>query len=87
MLDDSAARLALGVALRGLGRMDQAEAEYQRVLKAAPKNLDALYNLLVLHMDFNHNEKRARDYLTRFLGVAEASHPKHKDAKLRESEL
>jgi len=85
--DDVDALIALGVAYRGQAEYDRAKATWERVLKTAAKNPDALFNLTVLHMDFKRDERGARDYLARYLQVAPEDHPRRKDAEGRMKEL
>ncbi len=84
---DIDAQIALGVAFRGMQQYDRAKATWLRVLKTAPKQPDALFNLAVLSADFTKDENGARDYLARYLQVAPAEHPKRKDAEIRVKEL
>jgi Flp pilus assembly protein TadD len=85
--DDLDALVALGVAQRGLGDVDKARNVWERVLKQAPAHPDALYNLGVLHMEFQRDENKARDYLNRFVDAASDDHPRKKDAQARLSQL
>jgi Flp pilus assembly protein TadD len=85
--DDIDALVALGVALRGLGDIDRARNVWERVLRQSPSQPDALYNLGVLHMEFQRDEGKARDYLTKFLDAASDEHPRKKDATARLSQL
>jgi Tfp pilus assembly protein PilF len=84
---DIDAQIALGVAFRGEQQYDRAKATWEKVLKLAPKQPDALFNLAVLSQDFTKEEKGARDYLARYLQLAPADHPKRKDAEIRVKEL
>ena len=52
-----AAKLLRAVALRNLGRLDEARAEIQAVLKQQPRSTDALLQLGELHL----SEKRSRE--------------------------
>ncbi len=85
--DDLDALVALGVALRGLGDIDRARGVWERVLRQSPMQPDALYNLGVLHMEFQRDEGKARDYLSKFLDAASDDHPRKKDAQARLSQL
>ena len=89
--DDDAARIALGVAHRGLGEYDQARKVWEGVAKRAAKRSraagDALWNLAVLTMDFDKNEKKARKAIERYKSRSSKKHPKRKDADERLSEL
>lgn len=88
---DLDARVALGVALRGLGRYDRAKATWTRVAKRAPKHSrvrsDALYNLFILELDFFMAPQKAKRALDRYMQNSPASHPKRKQAKARGKEL
>lgn len=89
-LDDGAdldALVALGVADRGLGDHAAARATWERVLKVAPMNADALFNLALLHMDFLKDEPKAREYFTRYVAAAPDGHARRKDAESRLAEL
>src|SRR5262249_30757972 len=68
--DDLDALVALGVALRGLGDIDRARGVWERVLRQSPMQPDALYDLGVLHMEFQRDEGKARDYLSKFIDAA-----------------
>ena len=81
------AKVALGVAYRGLGEYDRAAVEWKRVLESAPRQPDALYNLAVLSMDFKRDEAQAKDLLARYLQVAPESHARRKDAEVRMRDL
>lgn len=81
------AKVALGVAYRGLGEYDRAAAEWKRVLETSPRQPDALYNLAVLSMDFKRDEAQAKELLARYLQVAPESHARRKDAEVRMRDL
>ena len=89
--DDLGAKVALGVAHRGVGEHDRARAIWLDVVKAAPRHSrvrgDALFNLAVLEQDFAMNEKKAKDALDRFLQESPRKHPKRKEAEERRKEL
>jgi Tfp pilus assembly protein PilF len=84
---DLDALVALGVADRGLGKHDDAKADWERVLKVVPMHADALYNLGVLEMDFLRDENRARELLGKYESAAADDHPRQTDAKSRLAEL
>lgn len=84
---DLDALVALGVAERGLGEYPRASATWERVLRVAPQNADALYNLAVLNMDFTKDEGKARDYLSRYRSAASDEHPRYKEAQSRMDQL
>ena len=73
--DDLAARVALGVALRGLGEPRQAKREFDRVLRAQPDHPDALFDLGILEAEFLDQRPRARQTFERFLATAPRRHP------------
>ena len=60
---DLAARVALGVALRGRGQLDRARAAWVDVVERAPRRsaarADALFAIAVLEADFVRDEKKA----------------------------
>jgi tetratricopeptide (TPR) repeat protein len=89
--DDLEARVALGVAHRGLGEYDQARKVWEGVIDAARRRSrvsgDALWNLAVLEMDFVKNEKKAAQALRRYKSGAGRKHSKRKAADERISEL
>jgi Tfp pilus assembly protein PilF len=89
--DDLGAKVALGVAHRGMGEHDRARGIWQDVVKAAPRHSavrgDALFNLAVLEQDFAMNEKKAKDALDRFLQESPRKHPKRAEAEERRKEL
>lgn len=88
---DLEARVALGVAQRGLGQFDQAEATWEKVVKSAPRRsrvrADALYNIAILKADFDDTQKGAKEALDRFLQNAPSSHPKRGEAEEKKKEL
>jgi tetratricopeptide (TPR) repeat protein len=72
------ARNGLGIALRGLGDMDGAEAEYKKAKELEPKRGEAFFNLGVLYKDFKASKqsdlrasqqayRTARDYFREFM--------------------
>ncbi len=85
--DDPDAQLALGVALRGQKRFDEARVAYERALAVRPNYAPALWNLAVLYMDFQQDKKRARETLTMYRKVAPRDDPKRADADARMKEL
>ena len=84
---DLDALVALGVAYRGLSDYQQAKGTWDRVLKVAPMQPDALYDMGVLEMDFLKDEGKAREYLTRYTAAAPDDHPRQKDAQQRIGQL
>lgn len=89
--DDLNARVALGVAHRGVGEHDKAREQWEQVIEQAPRRSrvrgDALFNLAVLQMNFLENEKAAAAALSRYLEEAPRKHPKRKAAEQRKKEL
>ena len=75
--------VAMGVALRGLKRFDDAAASYNRALDLHPDYPPALYNLGVLYMDHKEDPPKAKSALVAFSKVAPAKDPKREDAKMR----
>jgi len=63
--NDAEAQVALGVAARGDGKLDEARRSYERALDIDPDDSAALFNLGVLYMDFDKDKVKAKDYLTR----------------------
>jgi len=55
------ARITLGRALFELGRLDDARAEFLRVLDAAPDNLVAVGNLAEIHQRTQRGYRRASE--------------------------
>ena len=90
---DSAAWVALGVAERGRGKLDEAEKAYLKAIDADPAGstgadaIDARYNLGVLYMDFKKDPAKAKDLLTEFVKAAPSRNPKVKDAETRLKDL
>jgi len=79
--------VALGVAQRGLGKLDEARRAYEQALAVDPNDPSALYNEGVLLMDFKKDPAEARGYFTRFIHAADSSHPKRPDAEARLKDL
>jgi tetratricopeptide (TPR) repeat protein len=75
------ARVALGVALRGLGQHPQARREYDRVLETTPNHPAALFNLAVLMAEFLDQRPQSREYFERFLRVAPSDSPQREMAE------
>lgn len=71
------AHIALGVALRGLGQIPQAESEYARALHDAPSRPEALFNLAALYWSCMGGDAvalaQAQGYFHRFVQSVEAS--------------
>lgn len=60
------AKLSYGVALRGSGRLDEAQAMYEEVLEADPDDIRALYNLGVLAQEARQDYGQALEYYEQF---------------------
>jgi tetratricopeptide (TPR) repeat protein len=84
---DGEAWIALGVAERGRGKLDEAQRAYDQALELSPLAPDALYDLGVLYMDFKKDQARAYKRLGEFVKAAPANHPKRADAEARLKEL
>jgi tetratricopeptide (TPR) repeat protein len=85
--DDADAYVALGVALRGQKRFDEARAAYEKALAVRPDHPPALYDLGILYMDFAPDKAKARENLTLYRKVAGAHDPRRADAASRLKEL
>lgn len=85
--DDYAAAVALGVAQRGLKAYEEAKKTWERVVKDAPKRstprADAMWNLVVLELDFTEDNAGGKAELERYLQEAPSSHAKRQDAETR----
>lgn len=85
--DDYAAAVALGIAQRGLKAYDEAKKTWARVVKEAPKRstsrADAMWNLVVLELDFTEDNAGGKADLERYLQEAPSSHGKRQDAETR----
>jgi tetratricopeptide (TPR) repeat protein len=88
---DFAALVALGVACRGLGELAEARARWESVVRDAPihdpARADALFDLAVLALDFEQDEKQAAAALDRYLSEAPTDHPKRQEAAERRKEI
>jgi tetratricopeptide (TPR) repeat protein len=89
--DDYAAQVALGVAHRGLKEFPEAKKSWERVVKDAPKkasaHADALWNLVILKLDFMEDPAGGKADLERYLQEAPASHAKRQDAENKCKEI
>ena len=89
--DDIDAQITLGVAHRGLGEYDRARKLWEAVADTAARRSrvagDAFWNLAVLTMDFDQDEKKARKAFNLYLKRSSKKHPRRKDAKERLGEL
>jgi Tfp pilus assembly protein PilF len=81
---------ALGVAERGQRHFDAAQRAYEKALAAQPTGsaaADALFNLVVLQMDFKKDKERARARLDEYMKIAGPQHSRRADAEARAREL
>jgi tetratricopeptide (TPR) repeat protein len=82
--DDYAAWVSLGVAHRGLKELPEARKAFERVIKEAPRRstprADAMWNLVILKMDFANDQAGAKTDLERYMQEAPTSHAKHQEA-------
>lgn len=89
--DDHAARVALGVALRGMKQHDEARRTWERVVQNASRRstprADALYNLALLKLDFLEDPAGGKAELERYLQDAPTSHAKRQVAEEKRKEL
>jgi len=89
--DDHAARVSLGLALRGLKDHKGARSTWDKVVDDAPRRswarADALYNLVILKAFFLEDVDGAKKDLERYLQDAPTSHPKRKEAEEKRKEL
>ena len=89
--DDLAARVALGVALRGVRDLQGAKSTWERVVQNAPaKNparVDALFDLAMLKADFLEDATGAKQELERYMQEAPTNHPKRQTAEEKRKEL
>ncbi|HUJ59429.1 MAG TPA: tetratricopeptide repeat protein [Kofleriaceae bacterium] len=83
--DDYQAQVALGVAHRGLKELPEAKKVWERVVKEAPKHsnarADAMWNLVILKLDFMDDAAGGKADLERYLQEAPAGHAKRQDAE------
>ena len=76
-------QVALGVAARGDGKLDQARKAYERALDIEPDYPPALYDLGVLYMDFDKDPAKAKDMLTQYLAAVSKDDGRRADAEAR----
>ncbi len=73
--DDYDARIGLGIALRGLRRLDEAREHYEHARRLDPGRPEAWYNLGILHQDHLggtvEDYERATTYFEAFVAKAE----------------
>ena len=89
--DDLSAQVALGVAHRGLKDFKEAEKIWEKVVRKAsrrdPARADALFNLIVVRLDFLENKAGAKQALEQYMQDAPGSHPKRQAAEEKRKEL
>lgn len=89
--DDHGARVAMGIALRGLQRFDRARKMWEQVVAEAPGYAgargDALWNLATLELDFIKDEGKGKAALERYLQNSPRRHPKRDKASERLTEI
>ena len=89
--DDFAARVALGLAQRGLKDHKGAKSTWEKVVHDAPRRSwarsDALYDLVILEAFFLEDLEAAKKDLERYLQDAPTSHPKRQEAEEKRKEL
>ncbi|MBA3818643.1 MAG: tetratricopeptide repeat protein [Deltaproteobacteria bacterium] len=89
--DDYAARVALGVAHRGLKEHKEAATTWDRVIKEAPRRgtprADAMFNVALLKVDFLEDPAGGKADLDRYLQEAPSSHSKRQAAEEKRKEL
>ncbi len=82
--EDMEVQVALGVAYRGLAKLDVAQKTWEHVAKNTSKKskvrLDALFNLAILQMDFIMDDSKAKLALDRYLQDSNKRHPNYEEA-------
>jgi tetratricopeptide (TPR) repeat protein len=86
------AMLGMGVAARGLKKVDEAESWYKKVGEVDPKNCDIQYNLGVLYQDYkstadNSNLNTAKDFFGKYRSCPSTKPEKVKDAERRMKDI
>lgn len=82
--DDVDVKLSYGVALRGMDRLQEAEAVYREVLAAEPGHLGALFNMALLYQEALADYPSACGFYREFLNQPGASSSeRYEDAELR----
>lgn len=89
--DDLAARVALGVAQRGLKDLPAAKSTWEGVVRAGPlrdtHRADALFNLVLLKADFLEDVAGAKVDLGKYMQDAPTNHPRRQAAQEKKKEL
>ena len=73
--DNLNARIGLAMALRGLGRFEDAEKEYLAVLQKDPNNAVATFNLAVLYNDHMNKQVEAKRNFRKYISITGGSLP------------
>lgn len=84
---DADAYVALGVAARGDGKLDEARRAYEKALELEPEHAPALYDLGILFAEFDKDAGRAVDAFNQFLEIADEDDPRRKDVNDRLKDL
>lgn len=81
--DDASILMSRAVALRGLGRYDEAERGYLAAQGLDRTNTDVDYNLCVLHQQYTQKYEEAKRWCETYLGRIDKGHPKHAEVSRR----
>ena len=81
--DDQDVRLSYGAALRGVDQSDDAQAEYQAILNAAPTHAGALFNMALLYQEAYQDYPGSCGFYFQYLDSASPSHERYEDATRR----
>lgn len=75
--------MSRAVALRGLGRYDEAEKGYLAALALDKANADIDYNLCVLHQQYTQKYEMAKQWCEAYIGRIDKSHTKYAEVARR----
>ncbi|HEX6835181.1 MAG TPA: hypothetical protein VF334_01345, partial [Polyangia bacterium] len=86
------ATIGMGVASRGLKKIDDAESYYKKAADLDPHNCAVQYNLGVLYQDYksdpaNANLNQAKDFFSKFRSCGNADQKKMADAERRMKDI
>lgn len=81
--DDAPVIMSRAVALRGLGRYDEAERGYLAAQALDRGNADVDYNLCVLHQQYTQKYEEAKRWCETYLGRIDKTHSKHAEVARR----
>jgi Flp pilus assembly protein TadD len=70
--DDPAIHMNLGIGYRGLGRFEEAEQEYRKVIELLPGRSEPYLNLVILYGDHQKKYDEAMQLLEQYKGMAGA---------------